>query len=64
MVCSCNHCYNVKAINVTYFECVFLTLGIQHAMRLRRVLICGLPLSNHIFPLYLMNGTFSKKNIN
>jgi hypothetical protein len=32
-----------KAISITYFERVFLTLVIQHAMRMRHFVICGLP---------------------
>jgi len=29
--CSCNHCCSGKAIIITYSECVFVALGIQHA---------------------------------
>ena len=28
-----------KAINVTYSECLFVALGIQHAMSMRRILL-------------------------
>jgi hypothetical protein len=40
---SCNHCYSVKSISITDFECVFVALGIHHAMRMRRADVCGLP---------------------
>jgi len=34
---------------ITYSDCVFVALGIQHAMRKRRVLVCGLPGSTIFF---------------
>ena len=38
-----------KAISVTYSVCVFVALGIQHAMRMRHIVICDLPLLYHTF---------------
>jgi hypothetical protein len=32
-----------KAISIAYSECVFVELGIQHAMRMRNIAMCGLP---------------------
>jgi len=32
-------------MSITYSECVFVALGIQYAMRVRRTVICDLPRS-------------------
>jgi hypothetical protein len=46
-----SHCGCGQAVGVTYFECVFVALGILNAMR-------------NIFKHYLINGTiFGKKDI-
>jgi hypothetical protein len=36
-------------MSITYSECVFVALGIQHAIFLSHIIICGLPRST-IFP--------------
>ena len=52
-----------KAISITYSEGVSVALGIQHAMGMRHIVICGLPPLYYIFPRYLINGTiFEKKS--
>jgi hypothetical protein len=43
---SCNHCYSGKAISITYSESVFVALGMQHAMRMRHIVICSLSSSS------------------
>ena len=46
---SCKHCGSGKPISITYSECVFVALGIQHVMSLRHILICGLSGSTIFF---------------
>jgi hypothetical protein len=41
----CYNCCSGKAISITHHECVFVALGINHAMHLRRIFIGGLPRS-------------------
>jgi len=36
-----NHCCSGRAISITYSECVSVTLGFQHAIRMRHFVICG-----------------------
>ena len=36
---SCNHYCCVKAIRITYSECMSIAVGIQHAKRMRTILL-------------------------
>ena len=35
----CIHCCSGKALSITYSECVFVALVIQHAMRIRHIIL-------------------------
>jgi hypothetical protein len=51
-------------MSITYSGSVFVALGIQHEMRVRHVVIYGLPRSTIFFPHYLINGViFEKKSL-
>jgi len=45
MVILRNHCSRGKEVSISYSECVFVALGIQHAMPMSHIVICGLSAS-------------------
>jgi hypothetical protein len=58
-----NHCCSIKQC-VTYSECVSVALVIQHAMRVRYIVVCGLSGCTVFFPHYLIIDTiFEEKNL-
>ena len=59
---SCNYRCNGKSNNITYSECVFVSLGIQHEMgHIAIGVLSGSTVA--AFPHYLKNGTiFKTKN--
>jgi len=40
-----------KTTSITYSDCVFVALGTQNAMRMRRIVICDLSSSTILFTL-------------
>jgi hypothetical protein len=51
---SWHHCCSGETTNITYYECVFVALVIQHAMRIHPHMW---PVRLHnIFPHFLING--------
>jgi hypothetical protein len=55
----CNHWWSGKAISVTYSECVFVALSIQHAMRMRNII---LPSVACLALPYFSTSRFSRKS--
>jgi len=41
-------------MSITQPVCVFLALDIRHAMRMNRIVICGLPRSTKIFHISIL----------
>jgi hypothetical protein len=58
-----NHCRRGKAISITYSECVFVALSIQHAKRMRHIVICGLSGSTKFIHIISLKPWFSEKSI-
>jgi hypothetical protein len=51
-------------MNIKYCECVSVALVIQHAMRMRRVVLSSVACwLYHIFPHYHIKGTIFGKNV-
>ena len=48
-------------MSVTYCECVFVALGIQHEMRVLHTVVCGLPGCKYSATLYHKRHDFLKK---
>ena len=48
-------------MSITYCESVFVALGIQHALRLRHIVICDLSGSTIVFRIISQMSRFSKK---
>jgi len=57
----CNHCCSGKAVSVTYSEYVFVVLGIQHSMRMRHIVICGMFGSTIFFHTIYKGHDFREK---
>jgi hypothetical protein len=60
---SCNHCCRGQAINITYSECVFVALAIQHECACAVLLSVACPAVRYFSTLSHKRHDFRKKNI-
>jgi hypothetical protein len=60
---SSNHCCSGKAVNITHSKCLFVALGIQHAMHMCHTAICFLPGSTILFHIISQTAQFLKKKL-
>jgi hypothetical protein len=58
-----DHCCGGKAMRITYCECVFVALCIQHAKRSRHIFICGLSGSTIFFHVISEKTRFSGEKV-
>jgi len=55
--CYCNQCCSGEATSSACCECVFVALGIQHALRMRHIVVFELTHIYSIFPHYFTKAT-------
>ena len=57
-----NHCCSRKAISITYFQCVSVSLRIQHSKRMRRIILSSVvcPALSHFSTLSHKRTVFEK----